>query len=173
MRGTGLSEIDFDGDTDTVWDSYLLDRLLDPDGSNDGDGSAPSAAGLYLVDEDGEEVLGAALSIRDADTYDDATEMFETDTATLFDAAEDDESGAVVTVGGVDYEIVKREVVEVGGDGAVPFTYLRADASGIVLAALPDMVVAGYWNEDRKNTVEATAEAVAACARALRVDLSL
>ncbi|WP_329624736.1 hypothetical protein OG357_33885 [Streptomyces sp. NBC_01255] len=168
-----MSEIDFDGDTDTVWDSYLLDRLVDPDGLNDGDGRAPSAAGLYLVDEDGEEVLGAALSIRDADNYDDATDMFETDVAALFAVAEDDATGAVVNVGGVDYEVAKRDAVDVGGDGAVPFTYLRAETSGIVLAALPDMVVAGYYDEDRKNTVEATAEAVAACARALRVDLSL
>ncbi|MEV6251286.1 hypothetical protein AB0M38_34745 [Streptomyces sp. NPDC051742] len=78
-----------------------------------------------------------------------------------------------VTIGGVDYEVVKREAVDVGDDGAVPFAYLRAEASGIVLAALPDMVVAGYYDEDRKNTVEAAAEAVAACARALRDDLSL
>ena len=46
VRGIGLSEIDFDGATDTVWESYLLDRLLDPEGTNDGAGTEPSAAAL-------------------------------------------------------------------------------------------------------------------------------
>jgi hypothetical protein len=172
-RGTGLSEIDFDGDTDTVWDSYLLDRLLDPEGTNDGGTNAPSAAALYILDEDGAQVLAGAINIRDADSYDDATDLFETDTAALFVLLADDTTGAVVTVGGVDYQVVKRDVLDDGGDAAVPLTYLRAEASGIVLAAIPDGVVAGYYDEDRKNTVAATAKAVAACTQVLHADLSL
>ncbi|MFD4698545.1 hypothetical protein [Streptomyces niveus] len=168
-----MSEIDFDDDTDTVWDSYLLESLLDPDGANDGATRAPSAAALYVVDEEGVRALAGAISIRDADTYDDATEFFEADAASLFALLENEATGAVVTIGGTDYRMESRETIEDADGGAVPVAHLRDGSTGIVLAAIPDLVVAGYYDESRKNTRTATAEAVGACARSLREDLSL
>ncbi|MED7947400.1 hypothetical protein PUR61_01025 [Streptomyces sp. BE20] len=168
-----MSEIDFDGDTDTVWDSYLLDRLLDPEEDNDGDTARPSAAALYVTDDDGTQGLAGAIGIRDADTYEDATEFFETDVAALFVLLKDETTGAVVEVGGADYRLHERGTVEDGTGAEVATAHLRDDTSGIVVAALPDLLVAGYYEDARNNTHAATVQAVAACVRALREDLSL
>ncbi|MFF7637486.1 hypothetical protein ACFZB9_30735 [Kitasatospora sp. NPDC008050] len=168
-----MSEIDFDGDTDTVWESYLLDRLLDPEGTNDGTTAAPNAAALYLFGDDEQAVLAGALGIRDADTYEDATDFFASDADALFELVDGEGTGQVVDFGGTEYRVVERGEAGGGDDGPLPVVHLHGEGDGIVLAGVPGIVLAGYWDEERKNTQGAATEAAVACARALRMDLVL
>lgn len=174
VRGIGLSEIDFDGATDTVWESYLLDRLLDPEGINDGAGTAPSAAALYVFNDDGEQaVLGGALVIRDPDTYEDAADFFATDADALFELVDGEGTGAMVAFGGTKYRVAERGEADGGKGSALPVVHLHGEGEGIVLVGVPGIVVAAYWDEERKNTPDAATRAATACAQALRADLAL
>ncbi|MYV55438.1 hypothetical protein [Streptomyces sp. SID3212] len=169
-----MSEIDFDGETDTVWESYLLDRLLDPEGTNDGATTAPHAAALYLFNDDEEQaVLAGALGIRDADTYEDATDFFTTDADALFDLVDGEETGTFVDFGGTKYRVAEHGEADGGQAGPLPVTHLHGEGDGIVLVGVPGIVVACSWDEDRKNTPDAATAAAVACARALRADLAL
>ncbi|MFF7082136.1 hypothetical protein [Streptomyces lavendulae] len=169
-----MSEIDFDGPTDTVWESYLLDRLLDPEGTNDGATPAPNAAALFVFNEDDERaVLGAALVIRDADTYEDATDFFAADADALFGLVDGEATGELVDFGGTKYRVADRGEADGGESGPLPVVHLRGDDEGIVLVGVPGIVAAGYWDEARKNTQDAATQATVACARSLRADLAL
>ncbi|MEU3837894.1 hypothetical protein [Streptomyces microflavus] len=169
-----MSEIDFDGPTDTVWESYLLDRLLDPEGTNDGATSAPNAAALYLFNDDGERaVLGGALGIRDADTYEDATDFFATDADALFELVDSGKTGTLVDFGGTGYRVIDRGEADGSESGPLPLVHLHGEDEGIVLVGVPGIVVAGYWDEERKNTQDAATRATVACAQTLRADLAL
>ncbi|MFJ2751985.1 hypothetical protein [Streptomyces sp. NPDC087297] len=127
---------------------------------------------ILFNDDDEQSVLAAALGIRDADTYEDATDFFATDADALFALVDGEWTGALMDFGCTKYRVAHRGEAD-GEGGPLPVVHLHGAGGGIVLAGLPGIVVAAHWDEDRKNTEDAAAEAAVACARALREDLAL